>query len=245
MGGRALAIDLGLVALLSLLICFFARDPAVMGPAVGAAFVVRLGLWSRLTASERDLALPRELAFLGLCTLLGAFNDWNTVVRKGVYAYTVPAELPELSSIPLWMLAFWGIILRLLSSLPRWRRLEIPPPPGGPVLPRLAIMGLLVLGTRLAIYRYYEHPWLSWLPFAAALLLAVLLLRPDARRLLAALFVAVAGVGVEALYVQVAGLHAYGLGWIAGVPLWIALWWALAALLWGELSARIVLVLRG
>jgi hypothetical protein len=59
--------------------------------------------------------------------VIGAFTDWTTVDVRGVYRYTVPAELPELSTIPIWMLVYWGIILRLISGLSRWRRLELPP----------------------------------------------------------------------------------------------------------------------
>ena len=240
MAGRALAVDLGLIALVSAALCVFAREPAVMGVIVVAAVALRLFLWSRLPRSERDLGVGGEVAFFGLCTLLGAFNDWNTVVRRGVYAYTVPSELPELSSVPLWMLLFWGFILRALSSLPRWRRLGLGPLPQKRLATRLALIAALVVATRLSIFRFYEHAWLSWLPFAIALVLAWWLLEPGARRMGLAIAVAVAGVAVESLYVRVAGLHAYALGWLGGVPLWIALWWALAALLWGEVSERMM-----
>jgi len=98
---------------------------------------------------------------------------------------------------------------------------------------------LLALGTRQTIYRFYDDPLWSWLPFAAALALYPLLFgltRHEAR--LAGLTLAV-GPLVEVLYIQVGGLHRYPLGWIGGVPLWIALWWVLAVLLWRDLGSRI------
>jgi hypothetical protein len=249
LGDRAIALDVLLIAGVSSLAAFFSREPAVMGVAVAAAFVVRLVVWSRLHAGERDLDLSRELVFFGACSVIGAFNDWNTVVMRGVYRYTVPAELPSLSTIPLWMLAFWGIILRLMSGLSRWRRLGLPPLSDavffGPwrrrsVTLRVLTIALLVLSTRISIFRHYEHPWLSWLPFALALVVAAIVLRPGARRLALALAASMLGTLVESLYVRVAGLHYYELGWIGGVPLWIALWWALATLLWGELTTRVI-----
>lgn len=246
MGDHAIALDLALVAGVSVAVCAFADQPALMDVVVGAAIALRLLLWSRIPAGERDLTFAGELAFFGLCVLLGAANDWNTVVRQGVYDYTVPSELPALTSVPVWMLLFWGFVLRLLSSLPRWQRLQLSAPSGGvrSVPLRLLTMAVLVLGTRLCIFRFYAHPIWSWLPFLLAIGLAVLLLRPEPRRLLLAGGVALIGVAVESLYVNVAGLHAYALGWIGGVPVWIALWWALAALLWGELSSRLIPLFR-
>jgi hypothetical protein len=249
LGDRAIALDVLLVAGITLLVCFFSREPAVMGMAVAAAFALRLAVWSRLPAGERDLSFSQELVFFGACVVIGAFNDWNTVVLRGVYRYTVPAELPALSTIPIWMLAYWGIILRLMSGLSRWRRLRLPPLPDtvglGPwrhrsVSLRFVLIALLVVVTRASIFRHYEHPLLSWLPFALALVIAAVVLRPGARRLAIALTASVLGTLVESLYVRVAGLHFYELGWLGGVPLWIALWWALATLLWGELTTRVI-----
>jgi hypothetical protein len=254
LGDRAIVVDVLLVVAISLLVCFFSREPALMGAIVAAAFVLRLLAWSRLPAADRDLGLSRELVFFFACTLIGAFNDWNTVVVRGVYEYTVPAELPAFSTIPIWMLAYWGIILRLMSGLSRWRRLGLPPLSDeiffgpwrrrSPAL-RLVTIALLVVVTRASIFRHYEHPVLSWLPFALALVVAAVVLRPGARRLAVAFTATLLGTLIESLYVNVAGLHWYGLGWLGGVPLWIALWWALATLLWGELSTRVIAAWRG
>lgn len=48
---------------------------------------------------------------------------------------------------------------------------------------------------------------------------------------------AVGGTAVEIAYIQLGGLHRYALGWLGGVPLWIALWWPLGGLLLDELGA--------
>lgn len=48
------------------------------------------------------------------------------------------------------------------------------------------------------------------------------------------------GAIVEVAYIQGGGLHRYHLGWIGGVPLWIALWWPLAVLVWGDLARRLL-----
>ncbi|MBZ0253807.1 MAG: hypothetical protein K8I02_10760 [Candidatus Methylomirabilis sp.] len=104
---------------------------------------------------------------------------------------------------------------------------------------RAAVMLALVLGTRQAIYRFHGDPVLSWAPFAAALGLYALLLRPGRPELRLMGAIAVLGPAIEVLYIQVGGLHRYRLGWLGGVPLWIALWWVLAAPIRGELSGRL------
>jgi hypothetical protein len=194
-------------------------------------------------------SLRAEVAFLALCTALGAFNDWSSVVRHGIYDYTVPVFYPELTSIPIWMLLFWGLVLRLFVSLGNWARLGAGARPRDAVgigpwstqraRLRVALLLVLALATRQAIYRLYLDPWWSWIPFAAALGLYPLLFgltKHEAR--LAALTLAI-GPLVEVLYIQVAGLHRYALGWLGGVPLWITLWWVLAVLLWRDLGARL------
>ena len=49
--------------------------------------------------------------------------------------------------------------------------------------------------------------------------------------------IAIGGPAVEIAYIQLGGLHRYQLGWLGGVPMWIALWWVLAILIWDDLSA--------
>ncbi|RLB52449.1 MAG: hypothetical protein DRI90_22095 [Deltaproteobacteria bacterium] len=102
-----------------------------------------------------------------------------------------------------------------------------------------------MVGTRQTIYRLSADPWWSWLPFTVAIVAWLLLFRPsghDAKLL--ALF-AVGGPGIEILYIQVGALHQYALGWLGGVPLWIALWWLLAVLVGQDLSARLLRLVSG
>ncbi|MBW2457902.1 MAG: hypothetical protein JRI68_25580, partial [Deltaproteobacteria bacterium] len=183
-----------------------------------------------------------------LCLALGAFNDWSSVHRHQIYDYTVPHYFPTLSSIPIWMLLYWGMILRFFVSLCRWRRLAPPARPdnrlrgldGDHPWLKMGLQVALVMGTRQTIYRLHDDPWWSWLPFAIAIGCWLLLFRPDRHDAkLLALF-AIGGPGIEILYIQVGGLHQYGLGWLGGVPLWIALWWLLAVLVGKDLSARLL-----
>jgi len=56
-----------------------------------------------------------EILFFLICTVIGAFNDWNSVGNKEIYQYTVPYNFDFLK-IPIWMLLYWGIILRLIAG---------------------------------------------------------------------------------------------------------------------------------
>jgi hypothetical protein len=247
---RAFAIDAAAVAFVSAGICLAAHELAFMTLLVPAVLALRLLAWSRLPVAERGHTFGSELVFFALCTVLGAANDWNSVVRQRIYAYGVPCYFPDLSTVPLWMLAYWGMILRFLATLCRWEGLA--PRPGarddvrlpGRVLcsARAKVLGelLLVVVTRALVYRHYGDPWLSWLPFAAALVLYAGLFRPDRHALWLAVLLAVGGPAVEIAYIRLGGLHDYALGWLAGVPLWIVLWWALAILVWDDLATRIL-----
>jgi hypothetical protein len=246
-GDRAFAIDAAAIGAVSAGIVVAADRLAVMSALVPAVVAIRFALWLTVPPGERTGA-GRELVLVAGCTAVGAFNDWSSVVRYRVYDYEVPAYFPELSTIPLWMLLYWGLILRFLVTLFRWRRLDPAPAAsdrvGGarsPVL-RVAVLLAMVVVTRQLVYRFYDDPVLSWLPFAIALLLYGLLLRPDRHERRIALLFAVGGPLVEIAYIQLGGLHSYRLGWLAGVPLWIALWWVLAALIWRDLSLRIVAI---
>ena len=244
LGDRALLVDAAAVGLISVAICLFSQRLAAMSVIVPAVIAGRLLLWLRLPRAERDLDGKAELVFFALCTLLGAFNDWNSVTRHRVYDYTVPTDLPGLSHLPIWMLLFWGLILRFVLTVFHWRRVGLPRARkglgrGGAAL-RVAFLLGLVVATRQAIYRLYDHPLLSWLPFAMALVALLLVLRPDRGRLRLLAVVLAVGPAVEILYIQVGQLHAYRLGWLGGVPVWIALWWGLAALIWDDLGSRIM-----
>ncbi len=97
----------------------------------------------------------------------------------------------------------------------------------------------LVFATRQGIYRLWDHPLWSWAPFAAAIAVYVLLLGPGRAELRLALIALTVGPLAEAALIGFGDLHRYALGWFLGVPLWIVLWWVLAAWIWGELSGRL------
>lgn len=246
---RALAVDAAAVLVVSVAICLAADQLLLMTILVPAVIALRFTLWARLAPGDRELSLGRELVFFGLCTWLGAFNDYNSVVVHRIYDYGVPAFFPELSSIPVWMLLFWGMILRFMASLTRWQRLGEAAPSdrlwlagreGRSAWGRVLIELALVLGTRQAIYRLYLDPVWSWLPFATALALALLLFRPPRRVVALVLVFGIGGPLVESAYINWGQLHGYHLGWLWGVPVWIALWWMLAVVVWRDLSARIL-----
>ncbi len=245
---RAMGIELAAIVAVSVGVLTIPDRTAWMSALVAAAFVGRTLAWATLPRKERG-PVSAELVFLAVCTLAGGFNDWNSVVRHGVYDYTVAVWWPEASTIPLWMLAFWGLILRSVYALTRWSRLG---PPEGPVdtvhvggramrsaALKVGVLLTLTLVTRQCIYRLWDDPWLSFLPFAAALLAYVALCRPGRHDgLLVGVFLAV-GPAVEVLYIGIGGLHRYEHGVLAGVPVWIALWWLLAVLVWKDLGARL------
>jgi hypothetical protein len=250
-----LLVDFATIVLVSVAIAFAAQRLTLMSLLVPVALALRMLGWRAVRqAQARELAV--ELLFLAIGALLGGFNDWNSVVRHGIYAYDVPVFFPSFSSIPLWMLLYWGMILRFLLSLAYWRRLGVPPEIPRETrlgrrlvsrrpLVRVAVLLTLVALTRQTIYRTYGDPLWSWLPFLLASLAYVLffgLRRPD---LLLCVFMLVAGPAIEALYIQVGGLHHYALGWFGGVPLWIALWWLLGVLVWKDVGARLLSVLHG
>jgi hypothetical protein len=252
---RAFAVDAVAVGVVSAGICLASQRPVWMSALVAWVLVLRFAAWARLPAAERWGSLASELAFFALCTAIGAFNDWNSVVRQRIYDYAVPAFFPAVSTSPLWMLVYWGMILRFLATLCRWQRLapaaglrnEIHLP--GRVLEapwlKVGVELLLVAATRWLVYRHYGDPLLSWLPFIAALVLYAGLFRPDRHGRRLAGIVALGGPLVEIAYIQLGGLHRYQLGWLGGVPLWIALWWVLAILIWDDLSARLQALLAG
>lgn len=252
---RLFWLDAGTIAAISVLICVGAKQLVLMSVLVPAVIALRcLGYW-RFARGEQDHPLGRELLLLAICTALGGFNDWNTVVNKRIYDYTVPVFFPDLTTIPLWMLLYWGMILRFLLTLFRWGRLN---PPGhventvwfgsrrvdNPVA-RVVTLLALVAATRFFIFRYSQHVVYSWLPFALGLVAYAVLLRPSQymRRLL--LLFLIGGAAIEVLYIQVGGLHYYHLGWIGGVPLWIALWWVLIVPIWNDIGIRIHQLVTG
>lgn len=243
---REFAVDAITTLFVSALIAFCANELVFMTVLVPVAIVGRTVAWALVRPSTKSLA--SELVFFALCTGLGAFNDWNSVVNHEIYSYSVPHFFPSLSSIPIWMLLFWGMILRLLASLVAWERLGARGAVSDKVrlgryesrgaVTKLALLALLVLLTRQAIYRLYLDPIWSWVPFAAALVAYVLLFELDRHELKLGLVILVGGPLFEVLYIHVGGLHHY-LGWLGGVPIWIALWWVVALLVWKDIATRV------
>ena len=249
---RLLALDAACVAAVSLAICLASRHLLFMTALVPAVILARFLVLSAL-ADREGVSMRAELVFFALCTALGAFNDWNSVCHKKIYDYTVPHYF-DFSTIPLWMLLFWGMILRFIARLARWERLG----PDGAPSDRMGIGRLradraglkiaaelaLVMATRWMVYRFYADPLLSWAPFLAAILLFSVLFGPSRHDVKLLLLFLLFGPVVEILYIQIGGLHSYLLGWFGGVPLWIVLWWALSILIWKDLAFRIEKGLR-
>jgi hypothetical protein len=254
---RELLVDGVALAVLLGAILWAADRLALMTVVVPVLFVLRTAAWAAFVPRPRR-PLSVEVVFLLLCTLLGAANDWNSVVRHGIYAYTVPADLPAFSTIPTWMLLAWGLVLRFVTSLVAWPGLGPATGPrdalrvglgsrrrrvGTPALV-VGVAVLLVIATRQAIYRAYLDPLWSWLPFAVALAVHALVFGWDARDRRLLVLALLVGPALEVLLIQVAGLHWYPLGWLGGVPLWIALWWALAVLVWRDVAPRLLALLE-
>jgi hypothetical protein len=245
-------IDAAVIAVVSAAICLASTHLTLMTVLVPALILVRMGMLARV-ASREGVNLKAEVVFLLVCTVLGGFNDWNSVCNKKIYDYTVP-HFFAFSTIPLWMLLFWGMILRFVARLARWQALGAPEQvsdklgAGSHTVDNAALkVGgelLLVLVTRQTIYRLYMDPVLSWLPFLGALGVYWVLFRPDLHDGKLLLIFLAGGPLIEILYIQVGGLHAYHLGWIGGVPLWIALWWLLIVLIWKDLAFRMERFLR-
>jgi hypothetical protein len=245
---RAFLLDVVTILVVSAAILTAARELAFMTAFVPAVLALRVVAYHFLPADEKLWpAWLEALVVLG-CALLGGFNDWNSVVHHRIYDYTVPVSHPEWTTIPGWMLLFWGMILRFFFTLGRLASL------GPPAAPRNTVwlgrrlehawlkVGLelaLIVVTRQCIYRLWNDPLWSWVPFALAIGAYAVLFRPAAQEWKLLAIMLVGGPIVEALYIRVGGLHFYHHGVFYGVPVWICLWWALAALIWSDLSFRV------
>ena len=251
---RAFAIDLTAVVVVGAAICVASDAHVFMTILVPAVVVLRLASWARLSASDRGVSMTGEMLFFGLCTIMGAANDLNSVVRHRVYDYDVPPFSAASPGIPVWMLLYWGIILRFVATLSCWQRLRPLPHVSDKVYlgartwssPRMkvAIEISLVVVTRQLLYRHFLDPLLSWLPFVAALLIYAAVLRPSRHERALVALAAAAGPAAEIAFIRLGHLHHYHLGWLGGVPLWIVLWWVLAVLIWNDISARLLRQLR-
>jgi hypothetical protein len=245
----SLVIDAAAIAVVSATICTASHRLAVMTVFVPAVIAVRFLAWTRLRLVQRWGGLAAEVRFFLLCTLLGAFNDWNSVVRHRIYEYDVPVYFPCVTTVPVWMLLYWGMVLRTVATLCRWHRLAPPALPRNRVhlgravvesaTGKVLMLVSLVVATRQLIYRFALDPVRSWLPFAVALLVYAFLVRPGGYEWRLAILALTGGPLIEMLYIHVGHLHHYHLGWLGGIPLWIALWWVLAVWVWSDLSARL------
>jgi hypothetical protein len=246
----AFAIDAAAILIVSAAIALASFQLMFMTIFVPLVIVARTVAIIRLPAEKRMFKPSVEVGFLLLCTVIGAFNDWNTVVNNGVYDYGPPAWFPEYTTISEWMLVYWGMILRFLFTFFRWHRFS-PPEDVSNRVPlfgrtyenawtKIGLQVLILLVTRQCIYRLYEDPIWSWLPFAIALGCYAWWfgLRRYDLKIMGAFIVG--GPLVEILYIQAGDLHWYHLGWFGGVPLWIVLWWVLAALLWNDIASRLL-----
>ena len=240
---RQMWVDGGTIVAGSAAISLWAQHLTLMSVLVPVLIAARFAVWNRW-AKRANQSLLHEALFFLCCTVLGAFNDWNSVVHHQIYDYTVPHFFPGFSTIPIWMLLFWGMALRFIATFANWER----PQSGtrgdeklvagrirGPVVRMMFMLGL-VLVTRQFIYRNFLDPVTSWLPFALAIVVFVAVLGLTRKELGLAISAGLIGPVLEILYIQVGELHRYHLGWLGGVPLWIALWWALIILIWKDIS---------
>ncbi|MBP8130448.1 MAG: DUF2878 family protein [Candidatus Hydrogenedentes bacterium] len=249
---RLTAVDAGVIAFVSAAICLAADRLVLMDILVPAALIARMAVLFRLRKAE-GVCFRAEAAFFAVCTLLGAYNDWSTVCWRGVYDYNVPHEF-AFSTLPMWMLLYWGMILRFMARFARWRALGAPLRLANTVgfgrlrvesgAAKVALILALTFATRFMVFRAYLDPVWSWLPFLIALAVYLVLCPPDRHDVRLMAVVLVAGPLVEILYINVGGLHRYHLGWIGGVPLWIAVWWILVILIWKDIAFRIEAALQ-
>lgn len=249
-GDRGFALDALCMVSISVAIATLANQLATMSVLVPVLMGIRMACFGLLPREQRGgLSVTAELLLLALCTLIGGFNDWSSVHQHRIYDYGVPVYFPRLSLIPLWMLLFWGMILRFFLTLAFWSRLGAGAVSDDVYLGtrrvshgalKVGLQLLLVFATRQAIYRLYSEPILSWVPFALAILAYAFLFRPSAARRKLFWLALTVGPIVEMVYIQIGGLHRYHLGVLGGVPIWIALWWPLAVVVWADLAGRIV-----
>lgn len=249
---RLVAVDALVIALASAAICLASKALLFMTIFIPLLLLARMATVMALARSE-GVNIGAELLFLLICTAFGAFNDWNSVCNNKIYLYTVPHYF-KFSTIPIWMLLFWGMILRFVARLARWKALGAGEEVTNTIgvgkfkwqsgLVRVIFQLLLVFATRQAIYRNYMDPLWSWIPFLMALVLFFMVGQTNKHDLKLVGIFLLGGPLIEILYIQVGTLHYYHLGWLGGVPLWIALWWLLIVVIWKDLAFRIEHALR-
>jgi len=247
-----MAIDAGIIAVVSVAICVAADQLLFMSIFMPLIIAARMLLLYALRQRE-EIHFRAELLFFIICTLLGAYNDYSSVCVKGIYDYTVPHAF-SWSTIPLWMLLYWGMILRTFARFARWKALKPPDAPSNAigftfwhsnnVALKIGFALILIFATRHQIYQYYLHPLWSWLPFFLALLAYLLVCWPTRHDLKLMAIVLPVGPLMEMLYINIGNLHRYHLGVAGGVPIWIILWWLLIILIWKDFALRMEIGIR-
>jgi hypothetical protein len=243
---RLTAIDAAVIAAVSLAICTMSQHLWFMTLFVILAIAVRFWALYKVAAKE-NISMVGEGIFFTICAVVGAAYDWNAVAVRSLYFYLVPNFFPTLP-IPVWMMLYWGMILRGLARFARWRALSPPPSPAKSIgisdmridagwLKVIAELAIMFLAGR-AIGKLYMDPILSWLPFAAGLGIYLILFPPekhDLKLLMVGLFVCPA---IEIAYVRTGDLYKFYLDDIYGAPVWLFFWWMLAILTWKDLAFR-------
>lgn len=241
-------IDLMVIVIISVSISLTSHHLLWMTIFVPAILFLRLVVLASLKQKE-DVHLKGELLFFFICILIGAFNDWNSVCNKQIYDYTVPVYFPEIFCIPIWMLIYWGMILRFITRMARWtgisKEIELSNKVGigkyyiaNPYV-KIGLELVLVLGTRQTIYYFYLDPYWSWIPFLVAVLLFLIVFYPSKGDYLLIVIFLIGGPAIEILYIKAGNLHQYHMGWVWGIPLWLILWWVLSVLIWKDISLRV------
>lgn len=235
---NAFYLDLLVMIIVSILIAFKAQDLLFMTITIPSILMIRLFF---VVSFNRSQASDQLIFIYLVATIIGAFNDYNSVVIKKIYSYTVPVYFESLSSIPIWMLLFWGMILQFILSLKVFLQsyfdelncnsntFSIPA-----LLRKFIIQAGILLSTRQCIYLFFMDPFWSWFPFAVALTIYTVFYIRKKSEVCLLLFAIIIGPMIEAIFITIGKLHFYHLGIFFGVPFWIILWWPLAALIWSD-----------
>lgn len=241
-----MAIDAVAVLIISFAFCLAGDRLVFMTLLVPAVIFLRFLFLAGLGREAIDL--KAEIIFYLICTIIGIVNDLNSVIQHELYHYSLPrfsASIPT----PIWMLLFWGLILRSLARFSRWQALNPPQHISNEIGIGRHVMSngcakvifeiILVLLSRQAIYKTYTHPVFSWLPLTIILFIAIGTLKLSRHDWKILSIFAIFGPITEIIYIQVGHLHVYQLGWIAGAPIWIFLWWIIVMLIWKDFAFRI------
>ena len=236
--------DLASFIVASILICLFSHRLILMTVLIPLLMILRTYYVTLRFNKEETI---QEIIFLSICIVIGGFNDWNSVCNKNIYSYGVPTFFPKITTIPLWMLFYWGLILRLITSLAFWSKIETQNTYSNKVRFfgdnawfKVLFQLLLVFITRQLIYINYLDPFLSWIFFAIAFVVYLIFIPLKKADILLLTSFAIGGPITEVLYIKIGNLHHYHHGVFFGVPIWIILWWIISVLLWKDISCRLI-----